>query len=231
MSGSSPIYRYGLVLVTAVTACLLLALSWPRLHASLRYLPVDTAISNYWKSREFDNAQLGGLIERAQQAITIHDHYRYFEGLSELQIINGQDMSQTMWQRRKALEASINAAEQALMRSPAKPRTWLRIARAREFLGYTSETIIPPLKMSILTGRYEPTLMTSRLELGFRYLAALDAEGIRLLRDQAVLTWRTEQKTMLKRIKSGAINLDLLSEVLSDGNQAMVLEIEAHLVK
>ena len=98
-------------------------------------------------------------------------------------------------------------------------------------IGYTSETIIPPPKMSILTGRYEPTLMISRLELGLRYLAALDAEGIRLLRDQAVLTWRTELKTMLKQIKSGAINLGLLNEVLSDGNQAMVLEIEAYLVK
>jgi hypothetical protein len=224
-------YRYFLILVTGVTAGLLLALSWPRLHASVRYLPVDTAISNYWKTREFDVSQLAGLIERAEETIAIHDHYRYFEGLSELQILNSQDMSQTIWLRREALEASIEAAEQALLRAPAKPRTWLRIARAREYLAHPPETVIPPLKMSILTGRFEPTLMLSRLELGFRYLPSLDAKDIPLLRDQAVLTWQTQQRPMLERINSGTLNIGLLREVLVDGNQGVLSEMEVQLAK
>lgn len=86
--------RYILILVIGLTASLLLTLSWPRLRASFRYLPVDTAMSNYWKTSVFDNTQLNGLIERSQQAIAIHDHYRYWAGLSELQILSGQDMSQ-----------------------------------------------------------------------------------------------------------------------------------------
>lgn len=231
MPQKAQIHRYTLLLITSTAACILLALSWPRLQASVKYLPVDTAISNYLKTRESDISQLAGLVERAEEAIAIHDHYRYFEGLSELQILSGQDMSRTIWQRREALEASIKAAEQAIMRAPAKPRTWLRIARAREFLAYPSETIIPPLKMSILTGRFEPTLMIGRLELGFRYLSQLDAEGQKLLRDQAVLTWQTQQKPMLERIKSGTLNIGLLGEVLSDSNQAIVSEMEARLAK
>lgn len=43
MSGKALAYRYTLILLIGVVACLLLALSWPRLKASLRYLPVDTA--------------------------------------------------------------------------------------------------------------------------------------------------------------------------------------------
>ena len=76
MRGNSSLYRYSLILVIGVTAGLLLALSWPRLKASVRYLPVDTAISNYWETREFDRDQLDGLINRAEQSLELHDHYR-----------------------------------------------------------------------------------------------------------------------------------------------------------
>ena len=231
MSGNSSLYRYTLILLIGITASCLLTLSWPRLQASLRFLPVDTAISNYWKTREFDNTQLTGLIERAEEAIALHNHYRYFEGLSELQILAGQDMERSFWERRQALENSITSAEQALIRASSQPRNWLRVARAREFLAYPPETVIPALKMSILTGRVEPTLMLSRLELGLRYLAVMDAEGIRLLRDQAVLTWTIQQRDMLKRIKSGSLSFDLLREVLSGNNEAIVIEVEAYLAK
>ena len=219
--------RYTLILIVGITAGLLLALSWPRLRASIRYLPVDTAMSNYWKTREFDNAQLKGLIERAEEAIALHDHYRYWDGLSELQILSSQDMSQSFWSRREALEKSITAATEVVKRSPSKPRSWLRMARAKEFLAHPDEEFIPALKMSILTGRVEPTLMLTRLELGLRHLPDMDADMHRLLRDQAVLTWTIQQRAMIKRIKSGNLNLDLLREVLSNNNQAIISEIEA----
>jgi hypothetical protein len=224
-------YRFALILIIAVTACLLLALSWPRLRASVRYLPVDTAISNYWKTLEFDYAQLGGLIERAGESIAIHDHYRYWEGLSELQILGGQDMSQSFWVRRQALEKSISAAEQAVQRAPAKPRTWLRIARAKEFLAYPAEEIIPALKMSILTGRVEPTLMLTRLELGLRYLPAMDDEAVRLLRDQAMLTWSIQKRPMIKRIESGSLGPALLRGLLDGSDPAIIAEMEAYFVE
>jgi hypothetical protein len=228
MTGNSSSYRFALVFTIAVVASLLLLLSWPRLNASLRYLPVDTAIANYWKTSDFDYAQLGGLIARAEESIAIHDHYRYREGLSELQILRSQDMSLSFWERRQALEQSILAAFEAVKRAPAKPRTWLRIARAKEFLAYPAEEVIPPLKMSILTGRVEPKLMLTRLELGLRYLPVLDDEAVRLIRDQAMLTWASQKRPMLKRIESGALSLDLLREVLSESDQGIILEMEAY---
>lgn len=231
MTGNSSLYRYTLILIVGLSACVLLAMSWPRLRASISYLPVDTAISNYWKTREIDTAQLGGLIKRAEDSIAIHDHYRYWSGLSELQILSGQDMSQSFWQRRQALGNAISAAEEVVRRAPSKPRAWLRIARAKEFLARPAEQIIPPLKMSILTGRVEPTLMLTRLELGLRQLAALDEETVRLLRDQAVLTWTMQQRDMLKAIKSGALNIDALGEVLGENKPAIFAEMEARLAK
>ncbi len=225
-----PIYRYPLILLIGVAAAVLLTLSWPRLRASVRYLPVDTAMSMYWADLTINVEQLDGLIERARESIALHDNHRYWEGLSELQMLSSQVMNKPLWQRRQAWEQSVSAAEEALKRAPANPRAWLRIAQAGVFLAYSEEQITAALKMSILTGRVEPTLMLARLELGLRYLPGLDEEAVLLLRDQAVLTWVVHQRQMLQRIESGSLDFDLLREVLSGRNQDIISAMEAHLV-
>ena len=225
-----PLFRYTLILLIGVAAAVLLTLSWPRLHASVRYLPVDTAISKYWADRKINVEQLDGLIERARESIALHDNYRYWEGLSELQMLSSQDMNRPLWQRRQALEQSLSAAEEVVKRAPAKPRTWLSIARASASLAYPEEQITAALKMSILTGRVEPTLMLARLELGLRYLPGLDEEAVLLLRDQAVLTWVVHRRQMLQWIENGSLDFNLLREVLSGRNQDIISAMEAHLV-
>jgi len=228
MFGNSSPSRFLLIFFIGFAASVLLILSWPRLQASLRYLPVGTALSMYWKNRTIKFDQLDGLIERATDSIAIHDHYRYWEGLSELQMLNSQDANKALWQRRLALENSVAAAEEVVRRAPAKPRTWLRIARAGELLDYADAQITPALKMSILTGRVEPTLMLARLELGLRYLPVLDEETTLLLRDQAVLTWAVQQTKMLDLTTSGSLDFESLKDLLSGSNQDIVSEMETH---
>ncbi|MBE9550403.1 MAG: hypothetical protein IMF09_13450, partial [Proteobacteria bacterium] len=80
-----------LLVVVAAIAIGTMSLSWPRLQASLTYLPVDTAINNYYKTQQIPNQQIPELIIRAEQAITEHDHYRYHEGLSLLHYLYGVD--------------------------------------------------------------------------------------------------------------------------------------------
>ena len=60
-------YRFLLILLATVAACILLSPSWPRVRASVHYLPVDTAIYNYWKTREVNHAQLDGMVKRAAE--------------------------------------------------------------------------------------------------------------------------------------------------------------------
>ena len=221
--------RYTLVLTIAVTAVILLSLSWPRLRASLRYLPVDTALSKYRETREANMEQIDALIERARESIALYDHYRYREGLSELQLLSSQDAAKPYWQRRQVLEQSLSSATEVVGRAPAQPRTWLRIARARAFLGHPQAEVIPPWKMSILTGRVEPTLMLIRLALGFTYFNALDSEAVLLLRDQAVLTWAVNRQDVLGQLQNGALDFDLMRKVLSAQNQDIIAEMEAEL--
>lgn len=231
MPEKSSLYRYTLILIIGVTASVLLTLSWPRLQASISYLPVDTAISKYRETQEISTEQIDSLIERAKESIAMHDHYRYWEGLSELQILSGRDMNKPLLKRRLALEHSILAAVEVVRRAPVSPRTWLRIARVRAFLAYPEEQVIPAFKMSIFTGRVEPTLMLARLELGFSYFPALDKEAIFLLRDQAVLTWAIHRVQVLQRLEKGSLDFSLMRELLSGVNDDIIAEMEAHLVQ
>ena len=70
--------------------------------------------------------------------------------------------------------------------------------------------------------------MLSRLELGLRYLPAMDADATRLLRDQAILTWTGQQRAMQKRIESGHMNADLLRELLVTSAPSILSEMEVH---
>jgi len=221
------LFQFTLLTIIGIAGVILLLLSWPRLQASIDFLPVDTGLSGYWESGEIKAVELDALIERARHSVKLYDHYRYWEGLSELLILSAQDASRPYWQRRQILEQSVTAAIAALRRAPARPRTWLRIARARALLGEPAVQVIPAWKMSILTGRVEPTLMLPRLELGFRYYNALADEDIALLRDQTILTWAVQRAGVLKRLQSGSLDLNLMRKVLSAQNPDIIAEMEA----
>jgi len=231
MPAKSQLSRYTLILIIGVCTFVLLGLSWQRLHASLRFLPVDTAMSKYWETEEANTAQLAALIERARESIALHDHYRYWGGLSELQILSSQDMGKPYWQRRQFMEQAIISARAVVERAPADTRAWLRIARISANLGYSSDDVIPAWKMSVLTGRVEPTLMPGRLELGLAHVHGLDDEAVMLLRDQAVLTWAVNKRQVLNGLKDGSMDINLIREVLAGGHEDIMAEMEAHLGK
>jgi len=210
-------------------AVLLLALAWPRLRASIEYLPVETALGNYYSSGAIPTAQLEGLAQRARDALALHDHYRYWNGLSLLTYLRALDAATPAWLRGPALHQSLDAAEEAIQRAPARPQIWLRIATVRAHLGQAPERVIPPLKMSILTGRVEPTLLLPRLRLAYAYLPLLDLETRRLLRDQTLLAWRVDQREFVRDLGEGAIDFARVRQLLEQSDRALLKEMEAQL--
>jgi hypothetical protein len=212
------------VFVLAVCA-FLIHLAWPRLHASLLYLPVDTAIKNYYASGEANPAQLGGLRQRAREAIAVHPHHRYYDGLSLLHYLTAADAGNRLYERRAAFEASIAAAEDSLERAPAQPRVWLRIAQARAWLRYSPEEVIAALKMAIYTGRVEPSMYLTRLALGLAYLPRMDGEGRSLMRDQVLLAWSMQRRDVARAVKSGELRMQPIESLLSGAHQTVLDEI------
>ena len=71
-------------------AATLAALAWPRLQASVTYLPVDKALARHWSGDTPAPDQLAALSNRALQALAQHDHYRYRDGLSILEYLRAQ---------------------------------------------------------------------------------------------------------------------------------------------
>lgn len=218
-------WRRSLAVLIAVTSVFLFYLAYPRLHASLVFLPVDTAIKQYYETSEFQSAQLGGLQERALEAITILPHHRYWEGLSLLYFLQANDMQRALHDRREAFERSIVAAEASLLRSPAQPRAWLRIAQARAWLRFTPDEVIEALKMSIYTGRMEPSLFITRLALGLSYQQRMDEEGRAMLRDQLLLTWAIQPRELSTAVKSGQLRFTGIERLLSEAHGEVLNEI------
>lgn len=204
----------------------LLWLAYPRLHASLLYLPVDTAISNYYDTRETPSGQLEGLRQRAQDSIAIYPHHRYWEGLSLLYHLQAADKQNPLHQRREAFEQSIIAAEASLARAPSQPRTWLRIAQARAWLRYPPEEVIEAFKMAIYTGRVEPSMFMTRLLLGLAYLPRMDAEGAAMMRDQVLLAWQLQPRDVTRALKDRTLRFAGLEQLLSEAHSGVLAEIK-----
>ena len=215
-----------LAMLATAAGLALLSLAAPRLQAALAYLPVDTALNRYVREGEIPSAQLVALRARARAAISHHAHYRYFDGLSQLNYLQALDAAGKPWLQRPALHRSLDAALEAVARAPARPRTWLRIARARAALGEAPGAVVDALTLSILTGRVEPTLLLPRLELGLLYADALDEESRALLSDQALLAWRTQERAFRRALDEGRLDLSRLESVLGNRSGTIVRALE-----
>ncbi len=217
------------ILLVAAAALFTLSLSWPRLQASLLYLPVDTAISHYWDSRETPSQQLQGLQQRAEKSIAIYPHYRYWDGLSLLYFLQGGDSSKPLNERRQAFERAIDAATVSLGRAPSQPRAWFRIASARAWLKYPPQEVIAALKMAVYTGRVDPSLFMARLTLGLSYLPMMDQEGIGLMRDQALLAWQLQPRQVTAALKNNTLLITRMEYLLAGAHSNVLTEMEASL--
>lgn len=204
-------------------------LSWPRLQASFRYLPVDIAISRYYADREIPSDRLAVLVEFAHQAISRHDHYRYREGLSLLHYLRALDPFTPALERRPAYRHAESEAMASLQQAPAQTATWLRLATIRWVLHDEPEDIIQPWKMSIFTGRTHSSLLAQRVEMGLAQREFLDAEGVAMLRDQLLLTWRSRRGSLVRVLKRRDPGLVVTGELLAATDPAALSEMKVWL--
>ena len=212
-------------------AAFTVALAWPRLHASLRYRPVDLAIDAYYASRDIPTARLPVLIGFAEDAIGVRDHYRYRDGLSQLHYLRGLDVYTPARDRRGAYRASEREAMAAVSRAPAQPQAWLRIAAIRAVLRDEPETVIAPWRMSVFTGRTHSTLLVPRAGVGLAYADEMDRESRAMLRDQLLLAWSHDARALARELKSRDPNLLAVRTVLGGMRPDVVSKMEAILEK
>jgi len=223
----------GLFIVVSVVfiSVAVLALSWPRLRASIRYLPVDIAIDRYFADRQIPSGRLPVLIRFAGEAINHNDHYRFHDGLGFLHYLRALDVNTPARERRGEYRLSEAETIETLRLAPAQPAAWLRLASLRWVLHDEPESVLQPWKMSIFTGRTDSALLAQRVELGLGYWQSLDDEGLAMLRDQMLLAWRVQPGSLMRVLSSRDRQLRLTRELIEHTDPLALAEIEAWLEK
>ncbi len=223
--------RYLILAAAGLLAILVLSLSWPRFQAGFRYLPVDIAISRYYTDHEIPSNRLAILVEFAQQAIGYHDHYRYHEGLSALHYLQALDPYTPALERRPAYRLAESEAIASLQVAPAQAATWLRLATVRWILHDEPEDIIGPWKMSIFTGRTISTQFANRVDIGLSQREFMDAEAVAMLRDQLLLGWRVQRRSLVRILARRDRHLVVTRELLTEMDPLALADMEAWLEK
>lgn len=215
--------------MAASLALIVLAMAWPRLQAALQYLPVEAAIDRYHLDGQAPLESLDELLERTYRSIGHHPQPRYWNGLAVLSYLQALDDSASLALRREAFERTVQAARQSLLLAPVQPRSWLYLALAQSSLTFRGAAAIEPLKMSIYTGRVEPALLLSRLQLGYARFAQLDQEARGLLRDQTLLSWRLKPREFSRAIMAGDIDFQRIAALLGPTAPGVLQEMEGSL--
>jgi hypothetical protein len=231
MHRDSRISQWTVLLSAALLAVLVLALAWPRLQASLRFLPVEHAIGEYYASGEIPSHRMLTLIGFAREAITRHDHYRYHDGLSFLHYLRGLDVRTPALERRGAYRAAEAEAVETVRRAPAQPEAWLRIATVRAVLRDEPETVIGPWRMSVFTGRTHSTLLVPRVGVALPFLEFMDSETRSMLRDQLLLAWSLKPTELLIELKARDPLLEHTRALAGAIDPAALAEMEARIEK
>lgn len=219
------------IAVLAAVATATLVLAWPRLQASVRYLPVDIAIDRYFSSSEIPSDRLLVLIRFAEEAIGFNNHYRYHEGLSLLHNLRAVDPNTPAMQRLDAYRLAELEATASLASAPAQSATWLRLANIRWILHDEPERILAPWKMSLFTARTDTSLYAQRVEIGLAHREFLDEEGVAMLRDQVLRAWRQQPGSLMGVIEKRDRLLAVTGDLIHATDPIALQEMEAWLEK
>jgi hypothetical protein len=231
MQQKSRLSQWSVVTLAAVTALAVLALGWPRLQASIRFLPVDRSMERFYQEREIPSHRMLTLMGFAREATALNDHYRYRDGLSTLYYLRGLDFQTPALERRDAYRQAEAEAVETVRRAPAQPEAWLRIATVRAILRDEPEEVLGPWRMSILTGRTHSTLLVPRVGLALPYTAFLDSETGSMLRDQLLLAWALKPRDLLLELKARDPGLERTRELIADRDPASLSDMEERIEK
>ncbi len=226
MAINRPLARYSLLLFAALLGIALLLLSYPRLHASMVFLPVETALRNHWDIRPISKDRFPGLIDAAEKSIAIHEDSQYYHGLGWMHYLYGISLGFNTAEAKKSLTLAQAAFEARLKSSPVEPAEWLRLGWTHMLLRHPPNDAINCWKMSIFTGRTEHYLLLDRLKLGLHYTDYLDDDGLNLLRDQLLLSWDHRQNDMIKHFSSRPFDVKRIHGLLFEQAPEILAEMD-----
>lgn len=226
LSISSSIRQTTAWVTLALTAALVIAMAWPRLAASIQFLPVERAISNYFKSSDTQASEIDRLVAQSELAAAHFDRYSYHSALSLLYFLQATSSETPLHIRRERLDQSIAEARISLAAAPMQPDLWLRIVQAGMLAFLPPDELAQNYQMAIWSGRVEPTHLLQRVQLGMALERSLDQDGLILLRDQALLAWNLRQGDLVGAVRNGGLSRTRLESLLRESHPDVVADME-----
>lgn len=175
------------VVVGLLAGILLLVLGTPRMIAGF----LVTAASDVQWELEAGNAVEPGRIAAAAAALAAASGWEPSaerEGLRGFLLVRQAQAVPPGQEREQLYAAAMAATERGLSLGPVQPHAWASLAVLRERAG-DPRGAVAAMRMSMLSGAFEPRLILWRLAAAMRLRAAMDQEALALLRRQIRLAW------------------------------------------
>jgi hypothetical protein len=173
----------------AIPTLLLGGLSLLSTRAALNALPADAALEQARLGRRPAAETLVAAAQSYGQSAQSFESARYRTAAASALVSASRAGA-------KVPEAQIEqAVRAALAASPASPFNWSRLAWLRFRAGDTKGAAAA-WQMSVLTGRYKPPVMATRIELGVRLLRSQDRAFEEAVQDQILVAARTDPRQL-----------------------------------
>ncbi len=182
--GSGRWARYAAAFLALVGGTVLLTSAVPRTIAAFSMMPGDSVLNAIQRDEQVRASDLELLASSREAALAWIEAGRVWTDLGLAQLRRANKAGLWTAEGRRHLDESVSSLRRGLALAPANPFAWARLGYVELVRGGPSTAAAEALKMSMLTGAYEPLLMFSRLNLCLRVWREFDEEGRALVAQQ-----------------------------------------------
>lgn len=173
--------------VAGVLGCALLVLGLPQLIAGALTADSQDVLWELAAGRKPERAELDRATDRRESAAR-------WEASAEREtdrgilLVRRADATVPGPEQDRLLAAARDAIAHGLSLGPVQPYAWAVLAALRERTGDRAGAV-QALRLSMLSGAFEPDLMLWRIDMGLRLIDRMGVENEALLRGQVRKTW------------------------------------------
>lgn len=179
-------------IVTLVALPFLVALFWlgaPRVIASVLKGPAHKTVWEVFHGRAPGIAQLKRASSYLDLATRWEDSAALYNDLGFLLLLEAIQTEPDDQQKKALADRATEALRHALLLSPSRPHTWVRLAYARTIAGAHPSEVVTLLARSVEVGPFVGEIAITRLELLIRAWGHLPPEMQRYTLKQIRFVW------------------------------------------
>ena len=197
-------------LASATSWLVTVSASWPavlleRAVTLKEKVPQASLLSVWEKSRYLDTALLPG-------------PHLHLPGLAGQQLLEGASLSHEY--RAEVIQEAEQATRSALLRDPATPRSWARLAWFQQLRQGSPYGILDAVRMSAFLAPSDRGLVFWRLTTAAAYRPYWDAEFEGMLRQQVLIAWRISPSRLAAVAKAARLH-EWIRSVLDADSEAL----------